>query len=337
MENVITRGMLYTINIEKYRQIYFENYINFQNEINKHIEDEDFWYKAKISRKYYESFYIRDEENYNSYAWLDEFFNNMGTVCWYKDAEFLHEDVIYSETDVIRRRTWFTYFIGLITLISFCNLQLNKRQKEIINMLHDYFLHYSYYFYSTFDDDFEMQKQFKMDVYKQDNKLFFTYIKMYREYFNKPIYYLDGIRIPDKFYNLEPNQMNIDEILKVKDIDARAVLIKKYGIDNLINFGKVVDTYQNYMNSKNYKWYEKSQYRLIDMSPVFEKIHYMWNGKKHYMPYLYMKNQTVPGIYHLECCYNDKPYSRQPKTIIQALKVRLNGMDPEKLDLIAIK
>ena len=80
-------------------------------------------------------------------------------------------------------------------------------------------------------------------------------------------------------------------------------------------------------NTKNFKWYKKSEYKLIDMSPIFTTYNYL--------PYLYMKNQTVPGIYHLECCYNPNA-NKQPKTILQALKVRLNGVDPESFEITAI-
>lgn len=137
----------------------------------------------------------------------------------------------------------------------------------------------------------------------------------------------NGIRVPQYLAETPSPKLDIEFFKKEKNADVKAEFIRKYGIERMVSMGELVDTWQNHTGAKNFKWYKKSEYKLIDMSSIFTTYDYL--------PYLYMKNQTVPGIYHLECCYNPKT-KKQPKTIIEALKVRLNGIDPESVEITAI-
>jgi hypothetical protein len=141
------------------------------------------------------------------------------------------------------------------------------------------------------------------------------------------VWALNGVRVPQYLAETPASKLNIEFFKKEQNADVKAEFIRKYGIERMVSLGKFVDTWENHENTINFEWYKKSEYKLIDMSPIFTRYDYL--------PYLYMKNQTVPGIYHLECCFNPNS-SKQPQTILEGLTVRLNGIDPETLEITAI-
>ena len=141
------------------------------------------------------------------------------------------------------------------------------------------------------------------------------------------VWALNGVRVPQYLAETPASSLDIDFFKKEQNADIKAEFIRKYGIERMVSLGKLIDTWENHEGTHNFEWYKKSEYKLIDMSAIFTTYAYL--------PYLYMKNQTVPGIYHLECCYNPNS-SKQPQTILEGLKVRLNGIDPESLEITAI-
>ena len=85
----------------------------------------------------------------------------------------------------------------------------------------------------------------------------------------------------------------------------------------MVSMGKEIDTYKNYKN----EWWTSSEYKLIDMSPIFTH--------KSYCPYLYMKNQTVDGVFHMEGVHPEC------ETLKDALVFRNNEFN--NLEIIDIK
>ncbi len=133
---------------------------------------------------------------------------------------------------------------------------------------------------------------------------------------------LNGVVVPKYLAETESANLDIEFFLKEKNADVKAEFIRKYGIERMLELGTEIDTYENHKNSHNYEWYKKSQYKLYDMSNLFMGYPYL--------PYLYMANQTVPGVYHLECVFSlDK--EELPRTIIEGLAVRMNGINPEEI------
>ena len=141
------------------------------------------------------------------------------------------------------------------------------------------------------------------------------------------VWSLNGVRVPQYLAETPTSKLDIEFFKNEKNADVKAEFIRKFGIERMVSLGELIDTWQNHTSTINFEWYKKSEYKLIDMASIFTTYNYM--------PYLYMKNQTVPGIYHLECCYNPKS-KKQPKTILEALKVRLNGINPESVEITAI-
>ena len=141
------------------------------------------------------------------------------------------------------------------------------------------------------------------------------------------IWALNGVRVPQYLAETPASNLDIEFFKKEQNADVKAEFIRKYGIERMVSLGKLVDSWENHEGTKNFEWYKKSEYKIIDMAPIFTTYNYL--------PYLYMRNQTVPGIYHLECVYNPNS-TKQPQTILEGLKVRLNGVDPESIEITAI-
>jgi len=124
---------------------------------------------------------------------------------------------------------------------------------------------------------------------------------------------------------LKPEELKPEHFLKLKDcsIDIRTHFVNKIGLEKLVEFGKLIDTYKNYPEkvtpelSKKYdgepdvgrslQWIHDSEYELYDMGPVFDLPREAM--------YLKMKNGTT-GQYHLEGVSNDC------RNIIEALSWR---------------
>ena len=111
------------------------------------------------------------------------------------------------------------------------------------------------------------------------------------------------------------SELKIEQYNELKNADVKAAFVQKFGIERMVDLGKVVDTYTNYNN----EWYTKSEYQLVDMSPIFKTIKYA--------PYLKMINQTT-GVYHLEGVHPDC------KTIEDALNYRWGGRKGFKTEII---
>jgi len=141
------------------------------------------------------------------------------------------------------------------------------------------------------------------------------------------VWALNGVRVPQYLAETPASSLDIEFFKKEQNADIKAEFIRKYGIERMVSMGKLIDTWENHEGTNNFEWYKKSEYKIIDMSPIFTTYDYL--------PYLKMRNQTIPEIYHLECVYNPNK-TKQPTTILEGLEVRL-GFNPENMDIINIK
>ena len=117
------------------------------------------------------------------------------------------------------------------------------------------------------------------------------------------VYALNGVSIPEYLAMTNESALDVEFFNKEKNADVKAEFIRKYGIDRMKSLGRKIDTHEKYTD----EWYQKSEYELIDMAPIFKKVGYA--------PFLHMKNQTT-GTYHMEGVHPDC------KTIKEALKFR---------------
>ena len=124
-------------------------------------------------------------------------------------------------------------------------------------------------------------------------------------------YVLNGVSVPEWLVMTHSDALDPNKVISIKNADQRAEGVRKLGIERLVKFGKVLDTYKNY----NDEWFHKSQYELIDMSPIFTAIKYA--------PYLKMLNQSVPGVWHLEAV------SKDCKTVQDAVDFRTKSKNPK--------
>lgn len=160
--------------------------------------------------------------------------------------------------------------------------------------------------------------------------------KMYYRYGNKEKYFFRDIEVPKWLYVTPPEKLNPQDYLLLENADVRAEFVRKIGIDRLVEFGTVIDSYKNYPD--NEMWV-KSEYKIIDMHkivPARLKVVDRWGtviGKEKpftYAPFLYMKNQTT-GVYHLEGIH---PRCR---TLYDAIKMRYNGLTIKDFEIKDIK
>jgi len=128
------------------------------------------------------------------------------------------------------------------------------------------------------------------------------------------IYMLDGVRVPEYLAVTPSEQLDIQWYLKQDNADIKAQFIKKYGIERMLEMGKLVDRLDNDPN----ECVQKSQYELWDMAKI------MPAGQ--YAPYLKMTNQTT-GVFHVEGVHPDC------RTVIDALEWRNKQ---KNLNIIAI-
>lgn len=129
------------------------------------------------------------------------------------------------------------------------------------------------------------------------------------EYPNGDGYYtLHGVPV-DEYLAMTPSEeLDIQYFNKQKQADIRTEFVRKYGIDRMLEFGKKVDSYENYDN----EWFTKSQYELYDMAKLFPSISYA--------PHLKMTNQTT-GIFHVEAV------SPSCRTVADAVKDRFGNRE----------
>ena len=155
--------------------------------------------------------------------------------------------------------------------------------------------------------------------------------KMYYRYGNDEKYFLRRIEVPKWLYVTPAEKLNPQDYLLIQNADVKAEFIKKIGIDKLVEFGTVIDSYENYPD--NEMW-AKSEYKIIDMSNL--KIPKVVTNRAqilefyNYVPHLYMKNQTT-GVYHLEGIHP------RCKTLYDAIKMRYNGLNIKDFEIKDIK
>ena len=125
--------------------------------------------------------------------------------------------------------------------------------------------------------------------------------------------------------NISAENLKPETYKFIKNIDARSDFLQKIGIDKMLQYGTVVDTYENYPDNE---MRAKSEYKIIDMNILIQHGHVI--EYQSYAPYLYMKNQTT-GVYHLEGIH---PRCR---TLYDATKMRYNGLNIKYFEIKDIK
>ena len=152
---------------------------------------------------------------------------------------------------------------------------------------------------------------------------------------NRQYSYLNCINVPNWLYNTPPEKLDIKRILSIKNVDVRTLAIKKIGMEKLMLYGRVIDSWKNYPENE---WWKKSEYKLIDMHdfvPPRKKVSFRTNktlklNNVKYAPFLCMKNQTT-SVYHLE------GVSPECKTLYDAIKMRYNELNIKDYDIKDIK
>jgi hypothetical protein len=132
------------------------------------------------------------------------------------------------------------------------------------------------------------------------------------------IYALNGVTMPKEIVLTSSEDLSIDFFKNEKNADVKAEFVRKFGIERMLDMGKLLDTFENYPNQKDYDWWWKSQYELYDMSKCFADILYQ--------PYLKMMNQTTK-IWHMEAV------SPSCRTLKDAIKERFGG---KEMKIVAI-
>ena len=159
--------------------------------------------------------------------------------------------------------------------------------------------------------------------------------EVYFRYGDEEFYYNNKASLPVWLYKTPEKDLKIDDFLLLQNADAKAVFIRKFGLERLVKFGIVVDSYENYPD--NEMW-AKSEYKIIDMHKVIppkrlvDRFGNLQDKQKSfkYAPFLYMKNQTT-GEYHLEGLHP------RCKTLYNALKMRYNGLNINNYEIKDIR
>jgi hypothetical protein len=92
------------------------------------------------------------------------------------------------------------------------------------------------------------------------------------------LWHLNGIQMDREQVLINSEKMTAEMVLKEENVDRRRELLRKFGIDRMVDHGKVK--------------HEANGYKLIDMAPLFKNLEYA--------PYLFMENASLPGTFHLE-------------------------------------
>lgn len=137
----------------------------------------------------------------------------------------------------------------------------------------------------------------------------------YSGYGDVKIYMLNGVRVPEWLATTHSAKIDISKYNNISNADVKAEFVRKVGIERMLSTGKLLDTYTKY----NDKWWNKSEYELWDMHNLFQGVAYA--------PHLKMRNQSVPGVWHVEAV------SPECRTLADAIKERLGGMDLEIVDI----
>jgi hypothetical protein len=115
------------------------------------------------------------------------------------------------------------------------------------------------------------------------------------------IYALNGVRMKPEYVLTSAQEIKPEMIMKETNIDVRRELIRKVGIDKMVGYGKEVST--------------QGDYKLIDMSKLFERIRYA--------PFLLMKNPSLDNTFHLE------GVSPECRTVQEAINWRAGNREIE--------
>jgi len=128
------------------------------------------------------------------------------------------------------------------------------------------------------------------------------------------IYSLWGVRCPEWLVMTPSEKLNIKQYNELSGADQKMCFVRKFGIDRMLEFGKKLDTYQNY----DEHWWTESKYELYDMCCLFDGVGYA--------PHLKMTNQTT-GVFHVEAV------SPNCKTIRDAVNERLGNREIELINI----
>ena len=108
------------------------------------------------------------------------------------------------------------------------------------------------------------------------------------------LYYLHGVRVPEKLIITPADQLQPNEWINHDNAEVRAQFVRKFGVEHLKSYGTTVDVSEDY--------------ELIDLIKLFPR-------RNSYTPYLFMKNPST-GTIHAE------GVSEQCHTVIEALAWR---------------
>ena len=125
------------------------------------------------------------------------------------------------------------------------------------------------------------------------------------------MYYLNGVKVPEYLVMTSESELSLDFYTKEKNADVKAEFVRKFGVERMLDFGKKIDSYENYDKKENPYWHD-SQYELWDMKALFEGLDYQ--------PYLKMMNQTTK-IWHVEAL------SPNVRNLKDAIKERFGGRE----------
>lgn len=131
---------------------------------------------------------------------------------------------------------------------------------------------------------------------------------------------LNGVKVPEWLVTTHSDALDPKKILEIENVDQKAEGIRKLGIERLVQYGKVVDSYKNYPSNA---WFEKSKYELIDMAKIFKSHKHAY--------FLKMQNQSVPSVWHLEGVHPDC------NTLDKAVRWRLDVKDNSDYQIMEIK
>jgi len=130
-------------------------------------------------------------------------------------------------------------------------------------------------------------------------------------------FYLNGIHVPETLVMTAAEHLDMEFFKTEKNADVRTEFVRKFGIERMVDQGKLKDSYKNYPADK-FPFWHKSAYELWDMTALFPGLDYQ--------PYLKMLNQTT-DIWHMEALSPDAT------TLDKAIDERFGG---RRLDIVGL-
>jgi hypothetical protein len=125
------------------------------------------------------------------------------------------------------------------------------------------------------------------------------------------IFALNGVVVPEWLAVEDSHKLGIERYNEITNADVKAEFVRKVGIEQFLDKGKKLDTYENYDQEEHLWWY-RSEYELWDMQVLFPNLNSA--------PFLKMRNPTTK-IWHME------GVSPKCTTLTAALKERFGGRD----------